>query len=129
MAGQRPGGVTLVAVIIWILALLYVVGGVLSILTFWIPAIAINLGWGLGFLWNGIVSVVLGIIAFIVSAGLMRGSGVARALMTIWFLISIVGAIFALINQNIWGGVISLVIAFIGILLLYAGRAATFFRS
>ncbi|HWL02972.1 MAG TPA: hypothetical protein VNQ52_11440 [Microbacteriaceae bacterium] len=127
MAGTRPGGVTLVAVIIWIWALFDLVLGVLSVLALWIPAIIIDLGWGLGVLWNGIVSIVFGIIAFFIAGGLLRGSRVARALVTIWLIISLIGAIIALVNGSVLAGVISLVVAILGILLLWAGKAARYF--
>ncbi|OJX68362.1 MAG: hypothetical protein BGO95_09330 [Micrococcales bacterium 73-13] len=127
MAGQRPGGVTLVAVIIWIWALLDVVFGVLSVLALWIPAIIIDLGWGLGVLWNGIVSIVFGVIGFLIAGGLLRGSRLARALVTIWLVLSLIGAVVALVNGSVLAGVISLVVAILGILLLWAGKAARFF--
>lgn len=127
MAGRRPGGVTFVAVIIWIWSLLDVVFGVLSVLALWIPALIIDLGLGLGVLWNGIVSIVFGIIGFLIAGGLLRGSRVARALVTIWLVISLIGAVIALVNGSVLSGVISLVVALLGILLLWAGKAARFF--
>jgi len=127
MAGSRPGGVTLVAVIIWIWALIDLVVGVLSVIAFWIPAIIIDLGWGLGVLWNGIVSIVIGIIGFFIAGGLLRASRVARALVTIWLVLSLVGAVIALVNGSVLAGVVSLVVGILGILLLWAGKAARFF--
>lgn len=127
MAGSRPGGVTLVAVIIWIWALIDLIIGVLSVLALWIPAIIIDLGWGLGVLWNGIVAIVFGIIGFFIAGGLLRGSRVARALVTIWLIFSLVGAIISLVNGSVLGGIISLLVAILGILLLWAGKASRFF--
>lgn len=127
MAGPRPAGVTLVAVIIWIWSLVDLIVGVLSVIAFWIPALVINLGFGLGVLGNGIVSIVVGIIGFFIAGGLLRGSRLARALVTIWLVISLIGAVIALVNGAVLGGVLSLVVGIIGILLLWAGKAARFF--
>lgn len=127
MAGPRPAGVTLVAVIIWIWALIDVVVGVLSVLALWIPAIIVDLGWGLGVLGNGILSIVFGIIAFFIAGGLLRGGRVSRALVTIWLVISLIGAVISLVNGAVLGGVLSLVVGIVGILLLWAGKAARFF--
>ncbi len=129
MAGARPGGVTLLAVIVWLEALLYLVIGVLSVLALWIPALIIDIGWGFGVLWNGIIAILFGIVLFVVSGGLFRGSGVARALVTIWLVVSIVGAVFSLVHGQVLAGVVALALSIIGILLLWAGRAGSYFRS
>jgi len=128
MAGNRPGGVTFVAVIIWIWAFLDLIGGILSVVALWIPALVIDLGLGLGLLWNGILAIIFGIIGFFIAGGLRRGSRVARALVTIWLVISLIGGIISLTNGAIVSGIISLVVAIIGILLLWAGRGGEFFR-
>ncbi len=129
MAGRRPGGVTFVAVLIWIQALLYLVAGVLSVLALWIPAIIIDLGWGFGPLWDGVVAIVFAIILFALSSGVLRGNPLARTLITIAFVIGIAGAIISIVHGNVLVGVIGLVLAIFGILLLWAGRAAAFFRA
>lgn len=127
MSGPRPGGVTLVAVIIWIWSLVDLIVGVLSVIAFWIPAIIINLGFGLGVLGNGILSIVFGIIGFFIAGGLLRGSRVARALVTIWLIFSLIGAVVSLVNGSVFGGIVSLAVAIIGLLLLWAGKAARYF--
>jgi len=130
MAGQRPGGVTLVAVIIWIWSALDVIAGILAIIAASMQtSLVVDLGVGFGFdlLWGGILTLVLGIIGFIIAGGLLKGSRVARMLVTIWLVISIISAIISLASGAIVGGIISLVIGIIGILLLWAGRAGQFF--
>src|SRR5690554_6180075 len=119
MAGQRPGGVTLVAVLVWIQALLYLVVGIFALVAMWAPAFVADLqfdfAWGLGLLWNGILGIAFGITLFIISGGLLRGSRVARALVTIALILSIIGAVTALVNGQVIGGIIALAIAIIGI--------------
>lgn len=126
---RRPGGVTLVAVLVWIQALLYVIGGVFALVGGTVGLVTLQLGFAGASLVIGIGAIVYGIIAFIVAFGLLRGSRVARAIVTVLLVISLIGAIIQLTQHSILGGVISLAIAIIGILLLWAGRAATFFRG
>lgn len=66
----------------------------------------------------------------LVSLGLFRGSNGARILVTIVFLLNIVGAILLAVNGvPIWAVIASIVLPLLGIILLFTSRANEFFRS
>ena len=74
MAGARPGGVTLVAVLAWISGAVNIIAGILLLIAAIMAPDA---------LWFGIVQLALGIITIIVSIGLLRGSN-GRAWSSPW---------------------------------------------
>lgn len=122
MAGQRPGGVVLIAVLAWIGAIAQIVSGVLVLTGAVSPA-----GVGTEAAWIGIV---VGVISFLVAFFLFSGSRLARILVTISFALSLITAIVALIANpaNFVAPIISGLVAVIGIALLYTARANEFFR-
>ena len=122
MAGPRPAGVTLVAVIAWISGAVNIIAGLLLIFAAIMAPDA---------LWYGLVQLVLGIITIAVSLGLLRGRSGARVLVTIVFVLNLISAIFVIFFQQaqVWSGIVSGVLALIGIILLYTRPANAFFRS
>lgn len=116
MAGERPGGVTLVAVIAWISGALQIIGAVIELFT------------GMGVVaW---VTLAIGILTIAVSLGLFRGNNVARIIMTVVFVLNIAGAIWQLFSGfSVWSAVIGGALAVIGLILLYTPRANAFFRD
>jgi len=129
MAGSRPAGVTFVAVLVWIQALFYVIAGVFALFGVPIGLVTFQVGVAGTALLIGIIEILFGIITFAVAFGLLRGSRVARMIITILLVFSLVGGIIQLTQNSIAGGIISLAISIIGILLLWAGRAGAFFRG
>ena len=121
----RPAGVTLVAVIVWITGLLQILGAVFGFI-------------GLGAIAEGtrgvaaaslVITLIIGVITIAAGVGLLRGSNVARVLVTIFLILTIASAIYTLVS----GGAIALpivtaVLALLGIILLFTGRASAFFR-
>lgn len=122
MAGQRPGGVVLIAVLAWIGAALQIISGILVLTRVLSPN-----GVGTEAAW---VAIVVGVISFIVAFFLFSGSNVARILVTISFALSLLTAIFAILAHpaNLVPPLISGLVAVIGIALLYTKRASEFFR-
>jgi hypothetical protein len=122
MAGQRPGGVVLIAVLAWIGAALQIISGILVLTRVLSPN-----GVGTEAAW---VAIVVGVISFIVAFFLFSGSNVARILVTISFALSLLTAIFAILAHpaNLVAPLISGLVAVIGIALLYTKRASEFFR-
>ncbi|WP_137844362.1 hypothetical protein [Microbacterium sp. 2FI] len=112
MAGQRPGGVTLVAVIAWINGLFTIISGIFHI-----------------FSWAGWASIVIGIITIAVSLGLFRGSNGARTIMAIVFVIGIAVAIAAFVSggSSLWAVIGSSLLPLIGLILLYSPKASAYF--
>ncbi|RKT36630.1 hypothetical protein DEU34_1148 [Microbacterium sp. AG1240] len=122
MAGQRPGGVVLIAVLAWIGAAAQVISGILVLTRVLSPN-----GVGTEAAW---IAIVVGLVSFVVTFFLFSGSNVARILVTISFVLSLLTAIFALAANpaNIVAPVISGLVALVGIALLYTKRANEFFR-
>ncbi|MFD4422877.1 hypothetical protein ACFWN7_15430 [Agromyces sp. NPDC058484] len=122
MAGSRPGGVTLVAVLAWISGAIQIISGIVVLLGAGSVAVAATAAW---------VAIIIGIITILVSLGLFRGSNAARIIVTIVFVLNLAAAIYTAIAapNQLWSAIISGVLAVIGLILLYTARANEFFRS
>ena len=122
MAGNRPGGVTLVAVLAWISGAVNIIAGILLLIAAIMAPAA---------LWFGLVQLALGIITIVVSVGLLRGNSTARLVVTIVFVLDLLSALFVIFFQQaqVWSGVVSGVVVVIGLVLLWTRRAGDFFRS
>jgi len=124
VAGPRPGGVTLVAVIAWINGVLAVIGGILILVAGaeeGFPA-AVAAAW---------VGIVIGVITILVGVGLLRGSNAARIIATIVFILNLVSAVFTAFSApgQLWSAIITGLLAVVGLILLYSARANEFFRA
>ncbi|SIT69358.1 hypothetical protein [Microbacterium sp. RU33B] len=123
MAGQRPGGVVLIAVLAWIGAVAQIVSGVLVLTGVLNPeGVSTETAW---------IAIVVGVISFLVAFFLFSGSNIARILVTISFVLSLLTAIFAVIAHpaNFVAPIISGLVAVIGIALLYTRRSNEYFRG
>ena len=114
MAGERPVGVTIVAVIAWIIGAIQIVGGILGIIA------------GAGFpAW---IVLIVGIITIAVSLGLFRGNNTARVIMAVVFVINLLLAIWAIImGVDFWDQVVAGLLAVVGLVFLYSKKASAFF--
>ncbi len=124
MAGPRPGGVTLVAVIAWINGVLGVITGILLLTggsAAEAPAVT-TAAW---------VTIVIGIITILVGVGLLRGSNLARIVATVVFVLNLANAIWTMfaVPGQLWVAIINALLAIIGLVLLYSARANEFFRD
>lgn len=130
MTGPRPGGVTLVAIFIWIGGALNVLGGVLALITQNTPGVEIAGGRGATITY-AIISIILGIVIVAVSGGIMRGSRGARTIVTIAQAISIINAVFAIFVApgQLWSSIGTIVLAAIPLVLLYSPKANAFFED
>ncbi|WP_394551959.1 hypothetical protein ACDF64_13930 [Agromyces sp. MMS24-JH15] len=115
MAGARPGGVTLVAIIAWISGALQILSGLFQVL----PG-GDNFG-------VGVWAIVLGIITIVVSLGLFRGSNTARIIVTVIFVVNIATSIWLMFAGAFWTGLFSAILPAIGLGLLWTRRASEFF--
>lgn len=113
---SRPFGVTLVAIIAWVTGAIQIVGGIVSLFGNSLAA--------------GLTAIVIGIITIAVSLGLFRGSNGARIVVTIVFILNIAASLYLVfaLNASVWGAVGAIVLPVIGLILLYTGRANSFFR-
>lgn len=122
---KRPGGVTLVAVIVWIQGFLSALGGFFLMVGVNTPDATMT-----GFNVIGLISLVLGIVTIIVGVGLLRGSSTARVLTTVVLVLSIASAVYAMVTTgNVATQIISALLAVIGLILLYTKAASDYFRS
>lgn len=126
MAGKRPGGVTLVAVLVVINGVLDVLIGVLGLLGVALAGVAV-----LAFV--PLVALVLGILTILVGVALLRGGSIARGITTVVLVLDLAFAVFAIVqnvgSSSLWGAVVSAALALIGIVLLWTRRASEFFRG
>ncbi|MGN6326574.1 hypothetical protein [Pseudolysinimonas sp.] len=130
MAGRRPGGVTLVAILVILNGLLGVLVGVLGlagVAIAGVPALAVL----------PVIPLVLGILTFLVGISLLRGGQIARGLTTVVLAIDLAFAIYGVFQAvvagagggSLWSPIVSGVLALIGIVLLWTRRASAFFRG
>ena len=115
MAGKRPGGVTLVAVLAWISGAVQIVDATFGLLggrglSAWIP-------------------LAVGILTIAVSLGLFRGTEVARIIMAVVFVLNLAVGVWALfISPFIWIPLFTALTGLVGLLLLFSRRANAFFH-
>ncbi len=115
MAGERPVGVTIVAVIAWIIGAIQIVGAILALIA------------GAGF--DAWVVLILGIITIAVSLGLFRGNNTARIIMAIVFTLNLIVAVWAIvIGVDFWDQVIAGALAIVGLVFLFSKKASAFFQ-
>jgi hypothetical protein len=77
------------------------------------------------------ITIIVGIITVIIGASLLGGSKVARVLVTLSLMLSIASAIVAVIltPHQAWSAISSGLVALIGLILLWTGRASDWFNS
>jgi len=123
MAGRRPGGVVLIAVLAWIGAIAQIFSGVVLLTgAVSVEGLPTQTAW---------IAIIVGVISFLVAFFLFSGSRVARVLVTISFLLSLASAIYAMIAHpaNLVSPIISAALAVIGLILLYTKAANDYFRG
>jgi hypothetical protein len=120
VAGPRPGGVTLVAVLAWISGALQILTGILILLAG--DSVGTTVAW---------VAIIVGVITIIVSLGLFRGSNAARIIVAIIFVLNLISAIFTMFvyPAQLWSALIAAAFALNGLILPYSQRANDVFRS
>jgi len=114
MAGERPVGVTIVAVIAWIIGAIQIVGAILALIA------------GAGI--DAWVVLIIGILTIAVSLGLFRGNNTARIIMAIVFTLNLIVAVWAIvIGVDFWDQVIAGILAIVGLVFLFSKKASAFF--
>ena len=127
MAGSRPVGVTIVAVLAWISGLFSIIGGILLIVS-GLEVASMERGWVIT---AAVISIIIGVVVIIVSLGLFRGSNVARTIITIVFVLNIINAVVQIFTgtQSLWTAILSALPSIIGVILLYTKSANAFFGT
>ena len=95
---DRPGGVTLVAVLTWISGALDILGGTILLFQTSIASTVEQFGGASQLMASAIFSILIGAVVIVVAVGLMRGSSSARIVITIFEVLSIMSSIFLAIG-------------------------------
>ncbi|QTX05594.1 hypothetical protein [Agromyces archimandritae] len=127
----RPIGVTVVAALVWIGAVMDVVAGILVFALLGAPELAEEYGGTGGLVSLAIASILFGVAAFIVGFGLLAGNPVARLAITVLELFSIGISVwhFAIDPNAVWSELVSILIAIAIVGLLWVGDAGRWFRQ
>lgn len=126
---QRPGGVTLVAVLVWISGALDIIGGVLLLFMQNDVELQNSFGGTAGLITAAVGGMLLGLIVIVVARGLLRGRNGARLVITVVEVFSIVAGIFlaiaapTLLSSELVGVVLSVIV--LG--LLWSRSASAYF--
>ncbi|UAJ80795.1 hypothetical protein IT072_07225 [Leifsonia sp. ZF2019] len=129
MAATRPGSVTFVAVLTYINGILNIIGGVVLLFTRESAPGADTEGGLAGITTSAIVSIVLGIVILIVARGLLGGSKVSRALVTLVMILNLVNGVLLLFTLQFFSGVLEILWVVIVLSLLFTRRANAFFNA
>ncbi|HKH07565.1 MAG TPA: hypothetical protein VKA62_01350 [Agromyces sp.] len=126
----RPGGVTLVAVLTWIVGLLDVLAGTILLFQTSVAATVEQFGGASQLIATAIFQIFVGVVIIAIAGGLLRGSPSARIVVTVFQVLSIMGGVFLAIAYpaGAIGEYIGIAISLVIIFLLWTGRANAFFR-
>lgn len=120
---SRPAGVTFVAVLAWLTAISQIVLSVLIL-----SGVISSAGISLPSTW---VAIVIGVVTLLVSFGLFGGNRIARVIVTASLGLSIISAVLqAIAHQDpnvLVGSLITVLLAAVGIAMLFTARANKFF--
>jgi hypothetical protein len=123
VAGQRPGGVVLIAVLAWIGAVLQILSGALVLGgAVAVESVSTEAAW---------LGIIVGSITFLIAFALFGGSNGARVLVTVSFVVSLVTAVVSMIAHpaNLVPPIIAGFLALIGLILLYTAKSNSYFRT
>jgi hypothetical protein len=131
MAIDRPGGVTLVAVLTWISGLLDIISGSLLLFQTSVSATVEQFGGESQLIASALLRILIGVVIIVVAIGLLRGNNASRVVITVFQMLSITGSVFLAIAYpaGAIGEYFSIAVAAIVLILLWTGRASAYFRA
>ena len=131
MANDRPGSVTLVAVLAWISGALDVLSGTLLLFQTSVDATVEQFGGASQLIASALLTILIGVVVIVVGVGLLRGNSASRIVITIFEMLSIIGSVFLAIAYpaGAIGEYFSIAFSAIVLLLLWTRRASAFFRD
>lgn len=121
---KRPGGVTFVAILTWIQGALNVLAGILAV----VIGSAVPTTAGTAAVVIGILTIVIGLVVVVIARGLLSGKSSSRVIVTVFMVLSLASAVWATL-QGQTGNILTGLVALVIIILLWTGRASTFFRK
>ena len=122
----RPTGVTVVAVLLFISGAIGIVGGILGLIGASVTSSASVEGTVLDSAGIAVLSgflLVVAVLNVIFAFGILRGSRVARMIVTILQLLAIIGGIFTIVTSGsgLWQGIYNLLMPILIVALLWTG--------
>ena len=94
MAIDRPGGVTVVAVLAWISGALDILSGTLLLFQTSVAATVEQFGGASQLIASALFTILIGVVVIVVAIGLLRGNNASRIVITIFEMLSIIGSVF-----------------------------------
>lgn len=140
----RPGTITFIVILMWINAILEIIGGVILIIASRSNDVVTSVQEGVAnsipiedisqtsLLWAGILSIFFGIIVILLANGLKNGSNGVRIFLTILIVLQILvdaAEMTALKNKSVWTGLIAILIWLIILGMMWSSRASAFFKQ
>jgi hypothetical protein len=129
----RPGGVTFVVVLAYIVSIFTILDGLFVAIGADEPLNQLKAGSSEDeLLWAGIVLMVIGVIGVLLTGALARGSRVVRILFTIWIALQIAGGLNAMISyhgEERATGVVPFVLGIVVLYLLFNEKAHDYFAK
>lgn len=146
----RPGGVTLVVVLMWIGGILEILGGLVYVWLSFNPQQVPKVLTGEAgvdlivgsvqagenptslLLWAGIIAIIFGVITLLLATGLKNGSNGVRIFVTILIVLQILGDAYdiaSLQGNAVWVNIVAILIWLIALGLLWSSRASAFFKQ
>jgi hypothetical protein len=128
---DRPGGVTLVAVLTWISGLLDIISGSLLLFQTSASAAVERFGGESQLIVSALFTILVGVVVIVVAIGLFRGNNASRIVITVFQMVSIILSVFLAIAYppGAIAEYFSIAVAAVVLILLWTGRASAFFRS
>lgn len=130
---NRPATITLIGGLAFIAGAIDMISGVL--LFFLLPneEVVANFGGSGGLIAAAIGSIVVGLITAVLGGGLLRGSNVARLIVTVLQVLSIIGSLFLAVayigDASVIGEWLGLAVSVVLVILLWTPKASRYFTA
>lgn len=131
-APSRPGSVSLVVFLTWLVALVTVASGVALLVGSedWLVALGVNASRSTT---TGWIFIVLGLVIALFASALGKGSGFARLIISLLMMFRFVLGVIAVIvtwgTSYVWGAMLMTLVALVVLYLLWNARASAWFAS
>ncbi len=126
----RPGSVTVVVVIIWLLAIVSIAGGVVALIISdeELTSAGISESFADAYGWT---SVTIGVLSLLVAMALSRGSSLARLLVSLLMVLRLATGLWAILSlpDGLVAGMVTIALAVLVLALLWNKRASAFFAA
>ena len=130
---KRPVTITLIGGLAFIAGLIDMISGVLLFFRLGNEEIVANFGGSGGLIAAAIGSIVVGLVTAVLAGGLLRGSWVARMVVTVLQALSIIGSLFLAVayigDPTVVGEWLGLVVSVALLILLWTPKASRFFNA